>query len=142
MATTHIGYGMTATGNAGKCLSVSAEELSGWVRSAVGDKSHDFKDFARQHFNNYMRTITGQTVNSINTWTPKTRRRGSELDTTQWYVRPGVGIRGRLNYLAKWIGTEKEFMRPMYNSWVNMAQVPEYVAQAIEGKWNDLTKQN
>lgn len=32
-------------------------------------------------------------------------------------VMPGVGVKGHLNYLTRYIGTEKEFMKPSFERW-------------------------
>lgn len=60
---------------------------------------------------NPMGLRTGQLFESVKFLRTKGR---PELSYT---VMAGVGIKGNLNYLNRYVGTEKEFMRPSFQKW-------------------------
>ena len=46
-------------------------------------------------------------------------------------VKPGVGVRGSLNYLNKWIGTDKEFMAPALKQFEDSRRAEKIMKQII-----------
>ena len=122
-------------GNAEENVKYAAKHLSGWILSAVGDKAHEYRDFARETFTSYLENRTGETVNSINTWIPKRNRRAKK---PEWYIRPGVKIPGMLNYLFKWVGTSRDFMNGSFEAWKQKSNIAEYVEYKVEKRFNSL----
>ena len=67
---------------------------------------------------------TGETFQSLKFFKMKNLKMG---------VKPGVGIRGSLNYLNKWIGTDKDFMKPSLAKFENSRR-PEKIIKFIIAK--------
>lgn len=51
-------------------------------------------------------------------------------------VKPGVGVKGHLNYLNRYIGTEKEFMEPSFKEWKNR----KLINQILEANFEKIAK--
>ena len=47
-------------------------------------------------------------------------------------ISPGVGIRGHLNYLNRYIGTSKEFMEPSFSEWKNRRMINQILEANFE----------
>lgn len=120
---------------ASKNLRYAQKHLAGWLSSAVGDKAHEYRDFVKSTFNQYLTNRTGKTVDSIQAWMPKKNRRRNK---SEWLIRPGVEIPGMLNYLFIWCGTSKDFMNGSFSAWKPGANVVEYAAKRIEERFNNL----
>lgn len=132
------GMRLEISGNALEKFSYASEHIDGWIRSAVGDKAHEFRFFAKEQFPRYLNDRgpggTG-TRESIQAWTPKRSRRKG---VAEWFIRPGVRIPGMLNYLFKWVGTSRDFMNGSFRQWSTMARVPDYVSSKVEERFNAL----
>lgn len=126
------------SGNAIEKFEYTAKHIDGWVRSAVGDKAHSYKDYVRGNFTRFLNDRgpggTG-TRESIQAWTPKRNRKAN---VAEWYIRPGVRIPGMLNYLYKWIGTSRDFMNRTFAEWTAVNNVGDYITDKIEERFNAL----
>lgn len=101
---------------------IASARLDAWVRYALSEDANEFAEYVKDtrlsgssslekgSFKQPIRRITGELYGSVKAWTSKaTGKRARTL-----YVRPGVGIQGSLNYLARWCGTPLEFMKPSF----------------------------
>lgn len=79
---------------------------------------------------NPMKRRTGELFKSVKFIRTKGK---PELSYT---VVPGVGIRGHLNYLNRYVGTDKEFMKPSFKSWKNR----KVIDQILENNFNKIAK--
>ena len=125
-----------------QCVEISgtAVRATGRVLSAlgtlspveVGDMAHEAVEFIR---NNYLRgqaleRITGETYESVHAY----------YVNGEWWIRPGVGIAGCLNYLARWVGTDREFMRPGFDRFLQgrgRTNMLESMTARIEKVWKE-----
>lgn len=100
-------------------LKYAAEHLAAWVTMALGDEAHNLERVIKGNYlsGQALNKITGKTYDSVQAFF---------FRNTIWRVRPGVGVRGNLNYLARWTGTEHEFMRPAFDS------VKDSIARHVE----------
>ncbi len=94
---------------------VGSKRLMAWVAFSLREEAHDFIPFVQQNYlsGQKLKRRTGQTSDSVKTWMPGSKKLKVYSDITA-RVRPGVGITGSLNYLGRWTGTEREFMRPAF----------------------------
>lgn len=113
-------------GDAGRRVSRAARLLKGWVRSATGDVANE----AGRHIKT--RFLRGQALNYITGTTHDSLRQWFIPRDGSWWIRPGVGIPGSLNYLAKWIGTEHEFMQPGFKDFLAGRDVGMDIIKKIE----------
>ena len=89
-------------------IEYAAKHLSSWVTMALGDEAHNLERVIKSDYlsGQALKKVTGQTYNSVQAFF---------FRNSVWRVRPGVGVRGNLNYLARWTGTEHEFMQPAFD---------------------------
>ena len=123
------------SGNAKENFQYTQNHLDKWLISAVGDKAHEYKSYAVGSFEQYLTNRTGETRGSIQAWIPK---RNLKAKKAAWYIRPGVHIKGMLNYLFKWVGTDKDFMGGSFEQWSRNAQIDEYTAREIRKRFDKL----
>ena len=99
-------------GMAGGLSKIARKRLNSWVSFALSEEANDYAEYVKANYlmGNPVRRITGELHGSVKAWTSRKSRNGIR----GLYVRPGVGIQGSLNYLAKWAGTPLEFMRPSF----------------------------
>lgn len=90
--------------------SIARKRLKSWVSFALSEEANEYAEYVKLSYlsENPVKRRTGELYYSVRAWTSKKARNGIR----GLYVRPGVGIQGSLNYLAKWVGTPLEFMRP------------------------------
>lgn len=100
-------------------LKYAIEHLPKWVTMALGDEAHNLERVIKSDYlsGQALNKITGKTYDSVQAFF---------FRNTIWRVRPGVGVKGNLNYLARWTGTEHEFMRPAFDS------VKDSIARHVE----------
>ncbi len=123
------------SGNAQENFQYVQKHLAKWITSAVGDKAHDFRNYSKDTFEQYLTNRTGETRESIQAWIPK---RNLKAQKAEWYIRPGVRIKGMLNYLYKWVGSEKDFMGNSFERWIRTANLDTYTAKEVERRFNGL----
>lgn len=94
---------------------VSDVRLEAWIRAAMGKEADSYADYVKECWlsGDPVRMITGELRGSVAPYTPKKRVPG-EVSVT---VTKGVNVWGMLNYVAKWNGTSKEFMKPSWLRW-------------------------
>jgi hypothetical protein len=99
-------------------------EVMNWV---VAEVSLTFAEYIRKTYlrGRAMNYLSGQTYESVKFFKKKDNQMG---------VRPGVGVRGSLNYLHRFIGTEHEFMQPAYKDWASTNQAGKE-AHRLFDKW-------
>lgn len=117
---------ITVTGNAGDQVERLRKKLPTWVRHGLGDYAHDFSYYIRQSWlhGKALQYVTGTTAYSVKAF--------YDRKTRSWYIRPGVGIRGSLNYLARWIGTPHEFMKPGFTAYSSAHKITDVVIDSID----------
>ena len=93
---------------------IQKKHIASWVQFSLREEADKFVPFVRLNYlqGQKLRRITGRTASSIKAWTPKKGTIKKHGLTKGVFIRPGVGIAGNLNYLGKWVNTEREFMRP------------------------------
>ena len=123
------------SGNAKENFQYTQNHLEKWLISAVGDKAHEYKSYVVGSFEQYLTNRTGETRSSIQAWIPK---RNIKKKLAEWYIRPGVRIKGMLNYLYKWVGTDKDFMGGSFEKWSKNAQIDEYADKEIKKRFDKL----
>ncbi len=47
-------------------------------------------------------------------------------------ILPGIGVKGHLNYLNRYIGTEKEFMNPSFKAWKDRKTINQILESNFE----------
>lgn len=89
--------------------SINKERLSTWVRFGAREAAEQYTQYVKFGWlsGKALDVRTGKTRDSVRPWTNKKK---------QIFVRPGVGIPGSLNYLGRWTGTSREFMRPSFRA--------------------------
>jgi len=99
-------------GNLQRALLQFNEDLPKVLNYLTAEVAHKFADYTKRNYllGQALHKRTGRTYNSVKFFKKKNMQMG---------VRPGVGVRGNLNYLNKWIGTEHEFMAPAARSFQN-----------------------
>lgn len=80
----------------------SFDKTLNWITAEV---SMDFASYVKYNYlmGQKLKRRTGRTFQSVKFFKIKDKQMG---------IRPGVGIRGSLNYLGRWTGTRREFMSP------------------------------
>ena len=94
---------------------IGENRLQAWVRYAVGADSDKLVQFIRVNYLTCQKLniVTGETRDHIGTWTMG-KFKGKKFN--RQVIRPGKGIDGVQNYIAKWTGTEHEFMMPAFRA--------------------------
>lgn len=119
---------MTIRTNAGKFAdkleSISEKRLNAWIRFTFREEAEDFAKYVQDAWlrGRAMERITGETADSVQPWTKNNVIK----------VRPGVRVPGSLNYLGRFVGTEKEFMRPAWAEFSRGRRVQKAVDKNIE----------
>lgn len=95
-----------------------------WVRFALGQEADKFRDYIRRVWlhGRALNYRTGRTHDHVDVWI-----RGNGV-----YVRPGVGILGWQNYLARWVGTELEFMKPGFREFSASGRIEKAVKENVD----------
>ena len=123
------------SGNAKENFQYTKDHLNKWLISAIGDKAHEYKSYVKGSFEQYLTNRTGETRDSIQAWIPK---RNLKTKKAEWYIRPGVRIKGMLNYLYKWVNTDKDFMGNSFEKWYKTARIDNYAAKEIKKRFDRL----
>jgi hypothetical protein len=106
----------------------ASKHLSAWVQTATGDLAHEGADYIRM---NYLR---GQALNMRTGLTYRSLGQFWVDSEKSWYIRPGIGVPKSQNYLARWIGTPREFMKPGFARFLESRDPAVRIAKAIEEK--------
>lgn len=56
--------------------------------------------------------------------------------TNSYIVMAGVGVTGHLNYLNRYVGTDKEFIRPAFENWESQKRA----FKIVEANFNKVAK--
>lgn len=112
---------------------INQRRLLAWCRFAIREEAEDFVEYVRSSWlsGQAMQVRTGRTRDSVTPWTNK---KGQIL------VRPGVGIPGTLNYLNRWIGTDKEFMYPAFRSF-GTARIGRAIEKNVDRMLDKVAKE-
>lgn len=118
------------SGDTPRMVRYASEHLAAWVLYGLGDASHEFIPFVQYEYlrGQVLNRITGETSDSVQAWHPRKWKNGEQT----YFIRPGVGIDGNLNYLYRWIGTEYEFMRPAWEHFTAIRSVGDYISRNID----------
>lgn len=120
------------SGSAEKATLGVRASLATLAPSLIGDVAHEAVDYIRQRYlrGQALNYITGETYEHVNAYYDRARR--------EWWIRPGVGVPGSHNYLAKWVGTEKEFMKPGFEAFLHQrVKVEDEIKERVEDKWSE-----
>ena len=111
-----------------KLHQVGQVRLQAWVNYAINDEAHSYIEYVRRSW------LSGQALNatpesdvwkSLAVWTRKRDQRT--------FIRPGVGINGMLNYLARWDKKSgHEFMDPSWMAYGGNEKINKAVMDNIE----------
>ena len=95
-----------------------------WCKFAVGKEADIFRDYVKSNWlqGKALKYRTGITHDHVKVWS-----KGYTV-----YVRPGIGIQGTQNYLAKWIGTKHEFMRPAFKEFSSSGRIEKAVKENLD----------
>jgi len=118
---------------------IASKRLNAWVRFALIEEANEFAEYVKETklTGNPLKKRTGETYNSVKAWTRKaTSKRASAL-----LVRPGVGVKGSLNYLAKWVGTPLEFMRPAFTEFRRGDRILKAVSENVSRQLDKAVKE-
>ena len=89
------------------------KRLGAWVQYSIASEADRFVTFTRINSLTVqrLRVVTGETRDHFGAWLAQKAngRKGSVH-----VIRPGKGIPGRQNYIAKWTGTKHEFVIPSF----------------------------
>lgn len=119
---------MEVSGSAEKATLGVRASLHTLAPSLIGDVAHEAVDFIKERYlrGQALNYITGETYGHVKAYYVK----------GEWWIRPGVGVAGCHNYLAKWVGTEREFMKPGFERFLNQRKkVEDAVKERVEAKW-------
>lgn len=96
------------------------------VNGALGDVSSEAIKFIKKNYllGQSLRKITGETYEHVGQY--------YVAKTGSWFIRPGIGIRGSQNYLARWLGTDKDFMHRGFTAYAATLNISERVDQAVQ----------
>ena len=96
------------------------------VNGALGDVSHGAVKYIRQNYlrGQALRKITGETYKHLGQYYLK--------QTGQWFIRPGIGVKGQMNYLARWLGTDKDFMHRGFAAYAATIDINGKVDSAVQ----------
>lgn len=108
--------------NSGLFLEI-ADDLPSIGNFIVSQVAEEYADWVRDRYlsGQVLRKLTGETYESTKFF---------KLQDGAFGVRPGVGVPGNLNYLHRWIGTRKEFMKPSARAF-QQAGMPQKTADRI-----------
>jgi HPt (histidine-containing phosphotransfer) domain-containing protein len=113
-------------GNAPEELHRKAKRLKSLVRAAIGDVAHEGEDFIKRNF------LQGQAVRKVSGELHESVQAFWAREKDSWWIKKGVRVRGNLNYVAQWIGTSREFMRPGFDRYMASRDVVARVAAKLE----------
>jgi len=120
--------GLTVKWITNNSIETTAKRLNSAVQHSVGNSAHDACQYIKDTFltGRALAKLTGETYDSVKVFYDKRAK--------SWYIKPGVGINGHLNYLFKWIGTSKEFMKPGWQEYLSLREgkMVDDVIRAIE----------
>ena len=89
------------------------KRLGSWVQYSIASEADKFVTFTRINSLTVqrLRVVTGETRDHFGAWRAQKAngRKGSVH-----VIRPGKGVPGRQNYIAKWTGTKHEFVLPSF----------------------------
>lgn len=116
------------SGDAEARVKRAQEHFRGWVRTATGDVAKEGGEFIKEHYlrGQALQRITGRTHDSVKQFYVRSEQ--------SWYIRPGVGIKGSLSYLARWIGTRREFMKPGFKRFLAERNAEREIIRKVEDK--------
>jgi len=126
-------------GMVGGLSKVARKRLNSWVSFALSEEANDYAEYVKANYlmGNPVRRITGELHGSVKAWTSRKSRNGIR----GLYVRPGVGIQGSLNYLAKWAGTPLEFMRPSFAEFRTGERILRAVKRNVDKQLDKVAKE-
>lgn len=108
--------------NAGLFLEL-ADDMPSIANFIVSQVADDYADWVRDRYlsGQVLRKVTGETYSSTKFF---------KMQEGTFGVRPGVGVPGSLNYLYRWVGTGREFMKPSARAF-RAAGMPQKTADRI-----------
>jgi hypothetical protein len=114
------------SGDAQERIERARDHIQGWITTFTGDIAQEGSAFIKDRYlrGQALRRLTGETFGSVKQFYVK--------KTRTWYIRPGVGVRGSLNYLARWIGTDREFMQPGFDRFLATKDVELGMIKRLE----------
>ena len=120
---------------------VGDERLASWIRYAVGEDVDSFVDFVKSNYlsGQRMDVVTGETRDSVAGWLQN--KLAGKRNAMVFLIRPGVGIHGMLNYLERFVGTSREFMRPAWRAFGQEGRIARDVDDNLERQLERFNKE-
>ena len=122
-----------------KSMGVSEEYLPVWINYVLNHDANEFAEYVRGYWisGNAINRVTGETFNSLMPFVPSRKRRKNKTDEIYYSVRPGVGIRGNLNFHGRWAKGAyaqfgHEFMRPAFRAFTAGDKVQKDVIRNVD----------
>lgn len=128
---------------------IASVRLAAWTRYALTEEANEYAEYVKEtklsgnaatkgKAKIPIRKITGELYNSTRAWTSRAKGKNK---TRTIYVRPGVNVRGSLNYLVKWCGTPLEFMRPAFREFSRGDRIKKAVGENINKMLDKTAKE-
>lgn len=104
------------------------EDLQKIYDYGIAEAAKDYTKYVKEGYlsGNPMRKITGQLFGSVKFVRTK------NIKSLSYTVLPGVGVKGNLNYLNRFIGTDKEFMAPSFKRWKDTKRIEALLQSNFE----------
>ena len=122
-----------------KSMGVSEKYLPIWINYTLNHDSNEFAEFVKMFWisGQAINRVTDETFNSLKPYVPTRRKRKLETDGVYYSVRPGVGVKGNLNFHGRWAKPAyqqfgHEFMRPSFASFTAGERVERDVLKNID----------
>lgn len=108
-------------------LSKFNQDLPKVLNYITAEVAKKFSDYTRRNYllGQSLQKRSGETYRSVKFYKKENMEMG---------VSPGVKVPGSLNYLNKWIGTDRDFMRKSYKSFVQSGRADktaEYIINQL-----------
>lgn len=130
---------ITRLTNLAKDIGVAQEYLPKWINYVLNHDANEFAEYVRRFWvsGQAINIVTGETFNSIQPFVPANKRRKLKTDDIFYSVRPGVGIRGNLNFHGRWAKPNyqqfgHEFMRPAFIAFTAGDRIQRDVQREID----------
>ena len=122
-----------------KRIGVSEEYLPKWINYVLNHDANEFAEYVRGYWasGQAINIVTGETHDTIMPFVPANKRRKLKTDDIYYSVRPGVGIRGNLNFHGRWAKPAyrqvgHEFMRPAFRAFTAGDRIQRDVQRNID----------
>lgn len=111
------------------------KRLGSWVQYAVAQETDRFVTYTRVNSLTVQRLkiVTGETRDHFGAWLAQ---KANGKKGSIHVIRPGKGVPGRQNYIAKWTGTKHEFVLPSFREFGAEARFARSIDENISRMGN------